>query len=329
MFNATRKKHLTLTQKLRTASLLLRLALVAGAIIVNLIPVASHSQMRGFVRKVTGSVTLKSSGATLAKRSKLQNGDIVTVAKGGSCVVALRSNGAQYRLLAGCVAQVGSSSVKRISGPALEELEAMDTGSWEDSGMNPMPRLLGNLQRSIIDADAGPMSPSPVEPVRTSEVKLSWKCVLPDTEGVKLLLTISETGEEKTLFSKELEPIDRDFTVPYDVLEPGLWYQWTVTVSGGDYAGKSCMGLVRIVPVEERKRLDNLERLYKAAHDQTFRAHVDVSKYDLPLARQYKWSGYWARSKNIYKEALLSRPGDALLKSELDGLEHPKDSTDE
>ena len=294
--------------------------LIALSLGLSGIPIFSKAQLRGFVRKTTGTVTLKSSGAALEKRSKLQNGDIIVVGKGGSCVVALRANGAQYRLPAGCVAQVGGASVKHLSGPALVELEPLDTGAWEDSGMNPMPRLLGNLQRSIELSEAGPMNPFPIEPLRTPDVKLTWKCALPDPEGVKLLLTVSEVGDEKTLLKTELDPGVREFKAPDDLFETGLWYQWTLTIVGGDYTGHSCMGIVRKLPAEEKKNLEKLEAQYEMAH----KSHVANVAYDLPLARQYKWSGYWNRAKKIYMELLKSKPNDPALKAELESLEHNK-----
>lgn len=296
----------------RAMERVLRLSLpLLAMLFMALSPAPSLAQARGFVRKLSGSVTRRS-GGTLVKRAQLQNGEVISVAKGGSCTIALRANGSQYELPGGCTVQIGNTSIKRISGPDFKTLEPIDTGDWEDSMMS-LPRLLGHLERASED-EASPYNLTPNGAVLNPNITLKWRCALPDTEGVTFRLTLKNDSDRVVLRVDDLDAMIRSYTLPEDAMELGLWYEWKVEVVGGEHSGSKRSRMIRILPESERLALKKLET--RVAQGQS--AHPSNHSFDLLLARQYKWSGFPEEAMKLYKTLLASSASDLSLKKEVE-----------
>ncbi len=274
-------------------------------------PAASLAQARGFVRKLSGSV-IRRSGGTLAKRAQLQNGEVISVSKGGSCTIALRANGSQYELPGGCTVQIGTTSIKRISGPDFKTLEPIDTGDWEDSMMS-LPRLLGHLERASED-EASPYNLMPNGAILNPKITLKWKCAVPDLEGITFRLTLKNDSDRVVLRVDDIDPMVRTYILPEDVMELGLWYEWKIEVVGGEHSGSKCSRMIRILPESERQAMKKLET--RVAQGQN--AHPPNHSFDLLLARQYKWSGFPEEAMKLYRMLLAANSADLSLKKEVE-----------
>ena len=293
-------------------SLRLSLALSLFAILLTaFFPATSLAQARGFVRKLSGSVTSRTGGA-LAKRAQLQNGEVISVSKGGSCTLALRANGSQYELPGGCTVQIGTTSIKRISGPDFKMLEPIDTGEWEDSMMS-LPRLLGHLERASED-EASPYNLTPNGALLNPKITLKWKCPMPDVENVTFRLTLKNDSDRVVLRVDDIDPTVRSFVLPEDAMELGLWYEWKIEVVGGEHSGSKCSRMVRILPELERQALKKLEA--RVARGQS--AHPPNHSFDLLLARQYKWSGFPEEAMKLYRTLLAANSADVSLRKEVE-----------
>lgn len=249
---------------------------------------------------VRGEVMLQNK--RIRSTQRLSNGDVLSVTEGSSLSVVVNGSNTKFRVKGDCKVRVSKSGVAKVSGSGnVTRAGAVNTAFW-DVARGSVGTILGRVERASGDVEYGLYNPLPSGAIDPTEmVELTWKCTFSETPG-NFILTVHDQLDDSIVYSNDkVASTARSLKLPFDKLEPGVWYEWRIRVKDGSERASYVQSVFRIMTKEENEKLRTLE--------QEFRTN-NSGKTQLMLAKHYETIGHFDKALETYEAYLKTNPND-------------------